>query len=216
MEIKDFSNLSFQSRNKTIRFADDIARHVNKCYPRISSSIVDDFVNIQCFRGLKKQLGYNIREKLRYDISKAFDDGESFIKKIKAFIKPIRKHRLGNCGESAQLSAIVGKTNGLKNSYIANLETVEHKGLDHSVLYVNDKKPYVVDAWLGFADYVPNAIQRYKNEFGYHFDIADGDKITFKKLETDYAQFLNQDFSRSQINKIKKVFPEQYKRRGYV
>ena len=216
MEIKDFSNISFQSRNKTIRLADDIARHVNKCYPRVSPSMVDDFVNINCFRRLKRRLMDDINDKLRSDISDAFDDGDSFIKKIKAFVKPVQKYRLGNCGESAQLAAIATKINGLKNSYIASLKTTDNRDLDHSVLYVNDKKPYIIDAWLGFADYIPNAIQRYKNEFGRHFNIEDGDKMVFKKLETDYTEFLNQDFSRSQINKLKKVFPEQYKRRGYV
>ena len=216
MEIKDFSNISFQSRNKTIRLADDIARHVNKCYPRVSPSMVDDFVNINCFRRLKRRLMDDINDKLRSDISDAFDDGDSFIKKIKAFVKPVKKYRLGNCGESAQLAAIATKINGLKNSYIASLKTTDNRDLDHSVLYVNDKKPYIIDAWLGFADYIPNAIQRYKNEFGRHFNIEDGDKMVFKKLETDYTEFLNQDFSRSQINKLKNVFPEQYKRRGYV
>ncbi len=45
MQVNTPHNINFQSKNKTIRFADDIARHVNKCYPRISTSLIDDFVS---------------------------------------------------------------------------------------------------------------------------------------------------------------------------
>lgn len=209
-------NTSFKSRNKTIRFADDIARHVNKCYPRISSSLTDDFVNICAFRRVKLKLNDLTEHLLRYDISEAFGEADNFIGKILAFVKPVKKYKLGNCGESAQLSAIVAKVNGLKNCHIASLKTKIGKDLDHSVLYVKDKKPYIIDAWLGFADYTENAMQRYENEFRHHFDIKKDDKLKFQELKSDYTEVLNSDFTRSQINKIKKLFPEQFIKKGYV
>ena len=216
MQILPQTNINFQSRNKTIRFADDVARHVNKCYPRISSSLTDDFVNINAFRKFKKRINAETEHLLRADISEGFDESENFIGKILAFVKPVKKYKLGNCGEGAQLSAIVAKVNGLKDCHIASLVTKNGKDLDHSVLYVNDKKPYIIDAWLGFADFVPNALSKYKNEFEIHFDIKEGEKMTFKKLESDYADFLNKDFTKTQINKIKKIFPEQFIKKGYV
>jgi len=217
MQIQQpLNNTNFQSRNSTIRFADDIARHVNKCYPRISASLTDDFINIQAFRKLKKRLNRKTEDLLRIDISESFNEADNFIGKILAFVKPVKKYKLGNCGESAQLSVIVSKVNGLKNCFIASLKTKEGKDLDHSVLYVNDKKPYIIDVWLGFADFVPNAISRYKNEFGFHFNMKDDEKITFKELKSDYTEVLNQDFTKTQINKIKKIFPEQFIKRGYV
>ncbi len=216
MQIHPLNNTNFQSRNSTIRFADDVARHVNKCYPRISSSLTDDFVNINAFRKFKKRINADTEYLLRTDISDEFADAENFIGKILAFVKPVKKYKLGNCGESAQLSAIVAKVNGLKDCYISSLVTKNGKDLDHSVLYVNDKKPYIIDAWLGFADFVPNALSKYKNEFEFHFDIKEGEKMTFKKLETDYTDVLNKDFTKTQINKIKKIFPEQFIKRGYV
>ena len=216
MQILPQNNINFQSRNKTIRFADDVARHVNKCYPRISSSLTDDFVNINAFRKFKKRINAETEYLLRADISEGFNEAENFIGKILAFVKPVKKYRRGNCGESAQLSAIVAKVNGLKDCYISSLVTKKGKDLDHSVLYVKDKKPYIIDAWLGFADFVPNALSRYKNEFGFHFDIKEGEKLALEKLETDFTDVLNADFSKSQINKIKKIFPEQFIKRGYV
>ena len=216
MQLNAPNNINFQSRNKTIRFADDIARHVNKCYPRISSSLTDDFVNIQCFRKFKKRLNRKTEDLLRYDISDAFDEADNFTGKILAFVKPVKKYKLGNCGEGAQLSAIVAKVNGLKDCYIASLKTKRGKDLDHSVLFVNNEKPYIIDAWLGFADYVPNACARYKNEFGHHFNIHEKDKLVFQELKSDYTEVLNPNFSRTQINKIKKIFPEQLIKRGYI
>ena len=215
MQVNTPHNINFQSKNKTIRFADDIARHVNKCYPRISTSLIDDFVNVQCFRNFKKRINART-EDMRTDISENFDNAENFIGKILAFVKPVKKLKLGNCGESAQLATIIAKVNGIKNCYIASLKTTKNKNLDHSVIYVNDKKPYIIDTWLGFADYVPGAFSRYRSEYHNHFDIQEGDKLTFKKLKNDYTKVLNQDFSRSQINKIKNIFPEQFIKRGYV
>ena len=40
--------------------------------------------------------------------------------------------------------------------------------------------------------------------------------MTFKELKSDYTEILNQDFTKTQINKIKKIFPEQLIKRGYV
>lgn len=216
MRINAPDNINFESRNKTIRVADDIARHVNKCYPRISSSLTDDFVNICGFRNFKKRLNKKTEQCLRYEISEKFDNADNFIGKIIAFVKPVKKYKLGNCGEGAQISAIVAKVNGLKNCYVASLTKATGEDLDHSVLLVNDKKPYVIDTWLGFADYIPNAFNRYKNEFNCHFNLNQNDKLAFKELKSDYTEVLNPDFSKTQINKIKKIFPEQFIKRGFV
>ena len=75
------------------------------------------------------------------------------------------------------------------------------------VLWVkNGKKPYVIDPWLGFADYVPRAIQRYKNEFGYHFDFNSypGEKVLV------YPRSSNLSFLLSYIypENLKKAFSE--------
>lgn len=216
MMINRQPKTNFQSRNKTIRYADDIARRVNVCYPRISSSIVDDFENVCAFRNYQKKIGKRIRETLRGEISDNFDDADNFIGKILAFIKPIKKHKVGNCGESAQLASIVAKVNGIKDCYIASLRTSRGRGLDHSVLYVNDKKPYIIDAWLGFADYEPNAIRRFKTEYGKHFFILKDDKLVFEPVKSDYSEVLNQDYTRRQINKLRKLYPEQVIKKGFI
>jgi len=217
MKVQRINNIQFQSRNKTICFADDIVRHVNKCYPRISSTSVEEFVNIYAFRNLNDRLYAKIKNDLRAEISSNYDSADNFIGKIMAFIKPIKKYKLGNCGESAQLAAIVAKINGIKNCHIAQLCDKNGKDLDHSVLFVNDKKPYIIDCWLGFADYVPNTLNKYKNLFNKIFRVNDDDQLFFyTNIEDEYTYFLKDDFTRTQINKLKRIYPELYIKKGYI
>ncbi len=215
MQIQNINHTNFTSRNKTIRFADDVSRRVNKCYPRISSTLVDDFNTAKHFKDYRIKL-YKRIDTLRNDMDDCYDDADSLIGRILAITKTVKEHRIGNCGESALLAEIIAKINGIKDCYIASLKTSKGKNLDHSVLLVNDKKPYIIDAWLGFADFVPNTIKRFQSEFRNHFNIKDGDKLVFKKLEDEYADCLNQDFSRRQINKLKRIYPNHVIKRGYL
>ena len=115
-------------------------------------------------------------------------------RKILAFIKPIKKYKLGNCGESAQLAAIVAKINGIKDCHIAQICNHEAKDLDHSVLFVNDKKPYIIDCWLGFADYAPNALNKYKTLYNKIFKLKDNNQLTFyTNINDEYTDFLKEE-----------------------
>ena len=207
---------SFQSRNKTIRFADDIARHVNNCYPRISSTKVECFDNFSKFPNLEPNLMQIIIEHIRKPKHILFNENNSFYENIKAFIAPVKKSKFGNCGESAELAAIVAKLNGIKDCHIATL-VKDGEEVDHSVLLVNGKRPYIIDAWLGFADYVPNAIRRYKSEYNKMFNFKESDNVAVATdWDNAYVYFLKDDFTRKQTNKLRRMFPEQVKQRGYV
>ena len=74
----------------------------------------------------------------------------------------------------------------IKDTCIADIKNTAEEHLNHVVLYVeNGKKPYIIDVWLGFADYLPNAIQRYKSEFSYlfPFEKAKSQKFMFDKYK---------------------------------
>ena len=109
---------------------------------------------------------------------------------------------LSNCGESAELAFMFAKINDIKNCAIAGLYHPMGKDYDHAVLLVKDKKPYIIDAWLGFADYVPNAIKRYQSEFKNCFDLLIDEQIIFK----EEPHVLNCDITRKEINKLKKTY----------
>lgn len=217
MQIHPLNNTTFKSRNKTIRFADDIARRVNQCYPRISPTKVLSFKNANKFKKFLEDITSITNNSLRFFKGEMYDCTESFYDKIKAFTSPVKHYKLGNCGESAQLAAIVAKTNGIKDCHLAHLCDANGEDLDHAVLFVNDKKPYIIDSWLGIADYVPNMINRYKNEYYDIFELEKDDAITFASFSDDeYTDFLKNDFSRKQINKLKKIYPNLFIKRGYI
>lgn len=194
-----YRNINFTSKDRDIRTADDIARKVNKAYPRCSQSIIYDYPNADKFPAVVKRYTNkmidlrNNQSDLSYDFYSSEDDVLEDLK-IQPYL--VSKYRLGNCQESAELSALAAKINGITDFHLAYLDSTETGDLDHAVLLVNpDKKPYIIDSWLGFADYVPKAIERYKSEYGYHFDLDGSD---FEKIEVDPV------FS-SQVNKIKFV-----------
>ena len=99
------------------------------------------------------------------------------------------KSKVGNCHESAILAEIAAKTNGIRNCFVAQIKP--HTGRmadthDHAVLYVDSfKRPYIIDAWLGFADYVPNAMERYRKEYSNFFDF---EKFGTEKMFFDMLQ----------------------------
>lgn len=218
MQIGFDNNIHFTSRNRTIRFADDVARRVNKCFPRVSPTLVQDWHVVQKNKKHLRKFIRGIDEKIddmREYKDKLFFYAQSVVGKMCAFTKAVKEHRVGNCGESAQLGAIVAKVNGIRNAYLAELQTKRGKDLDHMVVYVDDEKPYIIDPWFGIADYVPNMMQRYKSEYRHHFDLPKKrDNIKFVKIEDDYyGDALNVELSRRQKNKLLKLYPDMLIRR---
>ena len=209
MEIKKYTpyHANFTSRNPKIRFADDVARQVNKSFPRISSSLLEThkFAKRKRFR----ELIWNISDQvtaMRDEKKDRIICADKLIDFIKAYIGPIKKYKVGNCGESAQLSILVAQANGIKNCSKASLMTSRGKDMDHAVVFVDDQPPYIIDSWLGFADTVPNAIQRYKGEFRHCFD---GRLIKSKKLKFDLSNenfdfVLNRDLTKTEIKYLLK------------
>jgi len=199
---------TFQSRNQTIRFADDIARRVNQCYPRVSASNFSDMKNIDYFKRMEINLTGKLSDMREDKLDKLFK-AKTLKEMLLAIVEPIKESKVGNCGESAELSAIAAKANGIKDCYIVNIKGEYDNDLDHMVLYVNDKKPYIIDAWLGFADYVPNAVNRYKSEFSRHFDKDSLNyKFVFAQKEDGYDYFLDYKFSDNNVALLRRLFPE--------
>ena len=181
MQVYDTKNLAFTSRNPHIRFADNIARRVNSVYPRLSSTKYDGLRHNEMYcrniKSLLKRIEW-MRKELYLSLSEVKGD---YVKKSLRFTDLIKRKKLGNCHESAILAEIAAKANGIRNCYTAQLKPLTNNSsdsLDHAVLFVDSPKhPYIIDPWLGFADFVPNAIERYKKEYSKHFD--------FKKFGTD-------------------------------
>lgn len=210
MKINGNNSISFQSRNSTIRFADDIARNINKVYPRISASKFESFKSAKKFGNYINKL-WDKNEALRNIIEIKENKAISSQERIKSVISTIESMKRGNCAESTYLAYIAAKINGIKEPKFAYLTTPNEYDLDHSVLLIEDKKPYVIDAWLGFADYVPNAIKRYQKEYRqcFNFKNAKTEKILIKREPyLIYYASVQKFFSDKDLDFVTKTFPD--------
>ena len=103
-------------------------------------------------------------------VESEFDSSLTPKDKIKKYLSLAKKYRMGNCGECTDVAIILGHNNKLHDMHEASVYTKDDKSLDHTVLYVdNNGKPYIIDAWLGFADFLNNTIQKYRTIYSHHF-----------------------------------------------
>lgn len=204
-------NTSFKSRNAEIRFADDLARRVNQAYPRLSSTLIEDLNNARRFPRVNRNLCdriYLLRDIIHISVLKERDD----VSCLRSMMNVIKKYKMGNCAESACLSSIALEVNGIKVHHPAVIRSEFDDDLDHAVVLVpNNGKPYIVDSWLGFADYVPKAFERYQKEFHNHFDFClfGTDKMILKQAKIDVLYALKN------VNQklLGNAFPELLKKR---
>ncbi len=208
MNISIQQNINFTSRNATIRRAEDIARRVKNAFPMQSPIKFGVYVsapqNLLAIIRLDKKLNL-MREYMKEKVKEEF----SFIGQVKKSVSPIKKNKVGNCGEATLLTAIAAKVNGIKGVYTARLAS-DKKALDHDLVFINAEKPYVIDTWLGFADYEQNAISRLKNEYKKHFNFADEEWdnlriVRYKDLGC--YKTIDRELYPNEINSLKKLYP---------
>ena len=183
-------------------------RKVNQCFPLYSSTKLECFKNIENFSSYLYDYAKQRIRLMRDNKNRLYDDCESVPSKLITIVKTALKTKTGNCGEKAQLAAIVAQINGIKDCHIAMLYTNGGRSLDHAVLFVNAQKPYIIDPWCGFADYYPNAVVKYENEFGDIFELRKGERVTLaSEIDNEFTEDLRHNFSRGQLNKVLKILP---------
>lgn len=207
------NNITFKSKNIDIRYADNLTRYVNKLFQRVSLTKAMAYDN---FRGSRLDIIYEESaackklHKVRRISELISYSRESTADKCIRFMDAMKQFPSGNCGEASFLAKIAAEINGIKNAKIASLYN-KYADMDHSVVYVGDKKPYIMDCWLGFADYVPNAIQRYLTEFR-NFIVEENEDILSKNMyfSVDNALSLFKDikFTKEDIKRLREQYPE--------
>ncbi len=202
------NSTNFRARNLEIRFADDIARRINNAYPTISPSKISGRIEKQDkpFCDLYNKLWSKMSD-FRSN-SKYQGVGQKSLEKILLFFEGLQNEKIANCGEMTDATLVAAKLNKIKDFTKAGLATTDGRDLDHAVVYVkNGKKPYIIDSWLGFADYVEGAKQRYFNEYGYHFDLDTIEKPSDLEFTlNDYSRMklmLDQDMPDEHLDILK-------------
>ena len=216
------TNLNFASRNRTVRYADDIARKVNVAFPRVSPSAAGHFNNAHNFLSLGVKLGRKMDNITRIAWNNCITK-EGYFQKIIGILEPIKRFKMGNCGEASQVAAVAAKINGIQDCRLASLYSKPKLGsgfivelpvdLDHAVLYVeNNGKPYVIDSWLGFADFVPNALERYVKEYAKRLNLGKltPEDIMIKpdELDNPYCKLFAKNPSGDELEKLRRKYPE--------
>lgn len=206
LDIND--SVNFYSRNSIIRKADNIARYTNELYPRVSGTKV---YSLSHYSYLYRLRNHHKKINAIRDLSeKIYNCKKSNFHKCVSIIEGIKKYKVGNCGESAFLARIIAECNGIKNTKIAYLEYII-KDQDHYVVYVNDKKPYIIDSWLGFADYVPKALKKYCGEyrnFTLEDDVLNDSWLDFRTTTKNRVTHSRMRFSDKLISQLIEKYPE--------
>ena len=197
MKLNSIDNINFSSRNPDIRKANDLVRCVNNLFPRTSTTKCPTLLSCVHLNIIRSEL-------------KLKTNDESVFNRCSLLMDLIKKYKVGNCGESSFLAKIVAECNGIKNTRRASLY-YKDENCDHSVLYVNNnKKPYIIDCWLGFADYVPKAFERFAGEY-INF-INEGNNFNKNLLNFRFHNnrynFVDEAFSEDLIKQILDKYPE--------
>jgi len=168
MYTSGVNSINFSAKKPQIRFADDLARKVSELFPACSLSRTNYWRNRakvqKFFKGESKS--FKIYQEAITTYSEIIYSNKKNYTKFNLLMDAIEKYKLANCFERSLLALVMAKCAGLKNCSIKSLRGEYNSWLDHAILYVADKKnPYIIDPWLGFADYLPKAFERYNCEY---------------------------------------------------
>ena len=208
MRINDINKTNFQAKNPFVRKADTLVRKVNKEIPTISVNKYAHFYNSpnfvykDFFIKLDDKFYYEVRGPLEsiMDTSNAFDY-------LNTAIKYLKNSPLANCNELVDITQIIFAMNGIKT-----FKAVLEPNIDHICLLAHIEQTktikdlslecvrkdarelhdiIVIDPWLNFVDYAPNASYKFQNDY-------------LKFIEDPIARELGESFN------ISKVVPEIY------
>ena len=173
---KGASPPNFCSRNKVIRDADKVARLARREFPMISDTLIYE-------NGIKSPGHVKVYKFVSGVISEVrgfLAQEKSVAKSLLVMMDSVKQLKIGNCNESANITAIGLRANGYKDAkmyqlFAYNPKTAVAKDLGHAVVgiglekspkivptnikvpfYVGGRRGIIVDNWLGKVDYERN------------------------------------------------------------
>ena len=211
--------LNFQSRNRNIRQADDIQRNVRMCFPMMSPTYMDIFYNCHK-RVTPDNTRYVRAEEIVDKIDKRIsflrdmfspDKAKSYNISSDSELDVIKKIKIGNCGERAATVVAGLAANGIYDVETASLhmelkyinkktgecEYSAQEPVDHMLVIANlepenkdENNKVVIDSWMGFADSMSGAMQKYKAIYN-EKQLKDKLKFHRSMFRVNYAEKYN-------------------------
>ena len=213
-------NISFQARSPRIREAEKICRYVTSEFSSISASKMRSFDSVAKESRFPKAIS-RIQNNIENLIRIPAIEHKDVFKFYQYIVDAVKKHKVANCGELSSLACLIGWVNNFKpieaHLYAVSKKYGRRNSIDHSNillpldgevikgedLYSNMKKVLVIDPWLGFVDFAPNAELRYKNEFSKFLYIPEEAKLLGSKLYNPFSRM-----SEAELNYLKKQFKD--------
>lgn len=162
---------SFKGRASSVKDAQDICRKVRNSFPYVAYSKAA-LNNPEIVENNPKLLDYILKKNNQI---KEYREDRKYIKNSLNFYKEIlysTEHaKIAPCYELSALTEMILRLNGIKNCAKASLVTNKGQKLNHCVTCVfpekttNPNKVIVIDSFLQDADFLPNMITKYKNQY---------------------------------------------------
>lgn len=149
MKISNFTsyNNSFKGRNTDLKQADKILRKINKDFASSSPWHAD--YRATKARTLSEDMVATLWSTVKLNAFREAQESvvnKNLYKYATCLIEGIRRYKVANCKELAEIAFLIGKANGIEDCYCANLYLKDsrfknHTDLEHSIVILN-QKPY--------------------------------------------------------------------------
>lgn len=224
-----YPNNSLISHKNILKETEKICRIINSEFPAISSTKISEFhcaENNLTFQTFANNVYKRIRELIRDPIWKGYKEGDEQIFYLN-LVNGIKHHKIANCADYSKLCNLICGINGIQ-SQKAEMLLVKSDGrmgemIDHAIHVISSNgkdikmnklsklnNVLIIDPWLGFADYAPQAEARFKSDFHKFFKIPDGYSIMLNpyttkepKITDKVITFFRENFPQLIIDKSK-------------
>lgn len=181
------NNTPFTARCPELKAGDEVCHIIRTKFPSYSLSKlnkrIDNMHNAGRLKGDKyeKTVEWWEGRKNSKAISMDYEIYHSNYKYYLDLMEFIKRHKIADCGQVAELSRFILKINGY-NATLASINTTGKKGieLDHEICVFNrDNSPVkritkdtiILDAWLGECDFAPKILKKYKEQYNGIFKV---------------------------------------------
>lgn len=210
---------TFTSHSARVRKADDVVRLAKTLFPVVSSSNIKKRAKGNVlFKNLFERVSKRIGEKVRCH---SFQP-DSLVRAM-MLAAAMKKNHVGNCAELSRVTNLVCKVNGIdaipfKFNMIKNgkLLEVDHMALAYPLKKLPDVSKkisachdiIIIDPWLGFADYAPKAMEKYKLDLRNLLGIKINDELVFNPNFVSKSDKLYKE----DISLLREKFPKWFER----